>query len=97
MAKKLTYHFYLKDKWSTKPTPINLAINSAGFRKKYGIGESISPEWWDDVEERAIEDNRQKKTEKFPPPSRSYFLPFFFLWQPHAGSSPQQSLLCQMT
>ena len=64
MAKKLTYHFYLKDKWSTKPTPINLAINSAGFRKKYGIGESISPEWWDDVEERAIEDNRQKKTEK---------------------------------
>ena len=45
MGKKLTYHFYLKDKWNTKPTPINLAINSGGFRKKYGIGESVSPEW----------------------------------------------------
>ena len=64
MAKKLTYHFYLKDKNSTMPTPINFAINVNGQRKKMGIGESILPQWWDHDNECAIESSRQKKTEK---------------------------------
>ena len=64
MAKKLTYHFYLKDKNSTMPTPINFAININGQRKKMGIGESIHPQWWDYDNECAIESSLQKKTEK---------------------------------
>ena len=64
MAKKLTYHFYLKDKNSTKPTPINFAVNINGQRKKMGIGESILPQWWDNEKECAIESSRQKKAEK---------------------------------
>ena len=63
MAKKLTYHFYLKDKNSTKPTPINFVLNKGAFRKKIGIGESILPIWWDEEKEGAIESNRQKKAD----------------------------------
>ena len=64
MAKKLTYHFYLKDKNSPKPTPINFAVNINGQRRKLGIGESINPLWWDYENECAIESSRQKKAEK---------------------------------
>ena len=63
MAKKLTYHFYLKDKNSTKPTPINFVLNKGSFRKKMGLGESILPLWWDEEKECAVESNRQRKTE----------------------------------
>lgn len=64
MAKGIKYHFYLKDKNSHEPTPINIAINKDGYRKKMGIGESIHPYWWDNKNECAIEDSRQKKNEK---------------------------------
>ncbi len=64
MSKKLTYHFYLKNKNSTKPTPINFAVNAGGYRKKMGIGESILPRWWNEESESAIESNLQKKAER---------------------------------
>ena len=63
MAKRISYHFYLKDKNSTKPTPINFVVNKGSFRKKIGIGESILPIWWDEEKECAVESNRQKKTD----------------------------------
>lgn len=64
MAKVIKYHFYLKDKNSTKPTPINFSVSAGGMRKKMGIGESIHPQWWDEENECAIESSRQKKAEK---------------------------------
>ena len=64
MAKVIKYHFYLKDKNSLKPTPINFSVSAGGVRKRMGIGESILPQWWDDENECAIESSRQKKTEK---------------------------------
>ena len=64
MAKDIRYHFYLKDINSKAPTPINCALNKGNFRKKIAIGETILPKWWDIENERAIEDNRQKKAEK---------------------------------
>lgn len=64
MTKTLKYHFYLRDKKSTIPTPIFFVFNKGGFRAKKGIGESILPQWWDDKSECAIEDSRQTKNEK---------------------------------
>lgn len=64
MAKVIKYHFYLKDKNSSKPTPINFSVCAGGVRKRMGIGESILPQWWDNENECAIESTRQKKTEK---------------------------------
>ena len=64
MAKVIKYHFYLKDKNSSKPTPINFSVSAGGGRKRIGIGESILPQWWDDEKECAIESTRQKKTER---------------------------------
>ena len=64
MSKAVKYHFYLKDKNSSKPTPINFSVSVGGTRKRMGIGESILPQWWDDENECAIESTRQKKAEK---------------------------------
>lgn len=64
MAKVVRYHFYLKNKNITKPTPINFSVSAGGMRKKMGIGESIHPQWWDEENECAIESTRQKKAEK---------------------------------
>lgn len=64
MAKVIKYHFYLKDRNSTKPTPINFSVSAGGMRKRAGIGESILPQWWDEENECAIESTRQKKAER---------------------------------
>lgn len=64
MANTIKYHFYLKDKDSNTLTPINLVYYQNSKRKKKGIGESISPEWWDATTERAIESNEQTKKER---------------------------------
>lgn len=64
MAKTLRYHFYLKDKYSSVPTPINFVFNKGTFRKKIGLGENIAPLWWDFKAECAIVDSRQTKSER---------------------------------
>ena len=59
MGKKIVYHFYLKDKNSLEPTPINFSITVANNRKRRGVGESIQPKWWNSKDECAIESNQQ--------------------------------------
>lgn len=64
MAKALKYHFYLRDRRSNVPTPINFVFRKGTFKRKIGIGESISPMWWDSKTECAIVDSRQTKSER---------------------------------
>lgn len=63
MAKTIKYHFYLKDKESSVPTPINLVIRKVGHNFKKSTGESILPEHWDFNNETAIVSTAQKKNE----------------------------------
>lgn len=63
MGKKIVYHFYLKDKKSLVPTPINFSIVVANRRKRRGIGESIPKKWWNSLDECAIESNQQTQRE----------------------------------
>ena len=64
MAKALKYHFYLRDKQSNVPTPINFVFRKGAFKRKIGIGESIPPMWWDSKAECAIIDSRQTMSER---------------------------------
>lgn len=63
MAKKIVYHFYLKDSKCLKPTSILFSISVENRRKKAGIDELILPKWWDKENERAIESNQQSRND----------------------------------